>query len=490
MQGYANCVRREKGDVSLVIFLILACLVVLIVLWRNGFFRRSPAVYRESQTERKKGDGANGERDVTKVKELVLLVGEVQIPKWQASWYARWDEVTPRHREFYQYWREHLEKGDFVNIGENVGYVFIHMKLAINRFKKDKNIEYLRECFEKLQRAYGEKKDVQMFLGGWLLHAYLFLDDFDRAWGIRKDMGFYDFLDISDVIFFGKKCGGISIDGQAVMSILKGKPEILTEFGKDYQREIANVATGFLSSYHEKHGKNLIESLYERFTSLSPSEEAKKPNYTKIIALFDAPSPRICSDSELKNGVFTQDICSAVSGPGHGATRVTSLSPVIQYATISQSIEEAIKAVLRKVLRECENVLREERGLPRVGEDWFSETQLFKKLCEAFPNERVVHHGQPAWLGEQHLDVYFPSRKVAVEYQGAQHQQPIDFFGGEKSFKKQQEYDMRKRRFCEKHGCRLIYAYPGYNISDIERQIKEDPTDKEATCVEKGENSG
>jgi len=66
------------------------------------------------------------------------------------------------------------------------------------------------------------------------------------------------------------------------------------------------------------------------------------------------------------------------------------------------------------------------------------------------------------------------SRNAAVEYQGAQHQRPVGFFGGEKTFENQQKSDREKRQLCEKYGCRLIYAYPDYNISDIERQIRGD----------------
>jgi len=447
---------EENGDISLAIFLILVLLVGFIILWRNSFFRKVLGIYRESETGGKRSCDINGKRDIATAKEPVFLVGKVEIPEWRATWYARWDEVTPRHRTFYEYWQERLEKGDFVNIGDNVGYVFMYMKLGIKQFKKDKDIKCLRKSFHKLQSAYGEKKDVQMFLGGWLLHAYLFLGDYAGAWNSRKDMGYYEFLDISDVVFFDRQCGGVSIDGQAVISILKSNTAILTEFGKEHQREIASIATAFLNSYHEKHAKNLIESLYERFTSASSSEEAKQPKYTKVLDLFDLPCPGIHFDNEFSMG----------------AIRPASEWD-IHYSAVPQTIETGMKVVLRTVVRECENIVREEKGLPKVEEGWISETRLFRDLCVSFPNERVVHQARPAWLRQQHLDIYFPARNVAVEYQGAQHESPIEFFGGETAFKSQQERDRRKRRLCEEHGCRMIYAYPGYDISNIERWIRE-----------------
>lgn len=461
------------------VFLVLVGLVILLVLWKNGFFRKFRGIYREAEPHRKKGPVPDGGNNVISVEEPGVLAGEVPIPEWRASWYARWDEVTPRHRKFYRYWKRHLEKGDFIDIGENTGYVFMYMKLAINRFKKDRDINHLRERFERLYSAYGEKKGVHHFLCGWLSHAYLFLGDYDSAWSIVKDMGFYDCVDISHVIFFNKKCGGVSIDGEAVMNMLKDNHYVLTDFGEEHHKEIANVATDFLSHYHKKHGKNLIEDVYARFASSSLTEEDSEPSYTKIIPLFGSPCPVMRSNREISKELM-YDMCSAISTPEHLRAQE------IRYPAIPPRMEEAISRVLRKIVRECENIVREQKGLPRVGEGWLSEMELFRKLCESFPNEQVIHHARLAWLGRQHLDVYFPARNVAVEYQGAQHQHPIDLFGGEKAFKEQQERDMRKRLLCEKHGCRLIYAYPGYDVRDIESQIRQGYSDEDTTHVKRG----
>ena len=46
----------------------------------------------------------------------------------------------------------------------------------------------------------------------------------------------------------------------------------------------------------------------------------------------------------------------------------------------------------------------------------------------------VVHHGRPEGLGRQHLDVWIPEWKVAVEFQGDQHDRPVGFFGGDEAF--------------------------------------------------------
>ena len=43
-----------------------------------------------------------------------------------------------------------------------------------------------------------------------------------------------------------------------------------------------------------------------------------------------------------------------------------------------------------------------------------------------------------------------------IEFQGRQHYEPIEYFGGKEQFKKQQQYDNKKRDYCKKHSIVLI----------------------------------
>ena len=65
-----------------------------------------------------------------------------------------------------------------------------------------------------------------------------------------------------------------------------------------------------------------------------------------------------------------------------------------------------------------------------------------------------------------------PKRNIGIEYQGAQHDNPVEYFGGEKAFKDQEKRDRRKAKLCEKNGCVLIYVREGYNLEDIKSHIE------------------
>ena len=128
-----------------------------------------------------------------------------------------------------------------------------------------------------------------------------------------------------------------------------------------------------------------------------------------------------------------------------------------------------------EMIRDAENEYRQSLGVPRIGEGWIAETELYYYLKNFFTELEVVQHGRPAWLGNQHLDVFIPELGVAIEYQGLQHDKPVEFFGGEAAFEKTKERDARKKKLCFDNDIKLIYVREGY---DLDKLIKEITSDK------------
>ena len=69
--------------------------------------------------------------------------------------------------------------------------------------------------------------------------------------------------------------------------------------------------------------------------------------------------------------------------------------------------------------------------------------------------------------GKLSYDFYLPNFNLLIEYQGEQHERPIDIFGGEEQFKIQQEHDKRKREYAQNHYIKLLEIWY-YDFKNIE----------------------
>lgn len=110
--------------------------------------------------------------------------------------------------------------------------------------------------------------------------------------------------------------------------------------------------------------------------------------------------------------------------------------------------------------KSAENCVRDLKGVPRVGEKWINETLLYKYVDSLFPHLEVQREASPPWLGRQRLDIYIPELELAIEYQGQQHFQAVDFFGGEEALEKNKERDCIKAQKCrDKHVALIYFSY-------------------------------
>jgi hypothetical protein len=114
--------------------------------------------------------------------------------------------------------------------------------------------------------------------------------------------------------------------------------------------------------------------------------------------------------------------------------------------------------------------LRKRYRAVRDGERWVSEAQLGDALSTLFGESEVQRHARPLWLSPQHLDYLIERCKLAVEYMGAQHYEPIELFGGTRALQETQARDERKRRLCERMDIVLVYVT---HEDDIGRRAQE-----------------
>ena len=85
---------------------------------------------------------------------------------------------------------------------------------------------------------------------------------------------------------------------------------------------------------------------------------------------------------------------------------------------------------------------------------WVNELNLYFSIRSYFPD--AIYQYRCDWLGLQSLDIFIPSKQVGIEYQGKQHYEAVDFFGGNQGLEDTKARDARKRQLCKENHVRLL----------------------------------
>lgn len=108
----------------------------------------------------------------------------------------------------------------------------------------------------------------------------------------------------------------------------------------------------------------------------------------------------------------------------------------------------------------CSNCFTNSRGEEYIRQ-WLSEHNIVYKVQYKFKELRGT--------GDRLLsyDFYIPSYNKLIEYQGIQHFQPIDYYGGERSFITQRIHDELKKDYALQHNIDfLAISYKDFNKID------------------------
>ena len=93
---------------------------------------------------------------------------------------------------------------------------------------------------------------------------------------------------------------------------------------------------------------------------------------------------------------------------------------------------------------------------------WVTEELVYNLTKKIFKNYNVIYQHRPYFLkssigGQMSYDIFISGLNIAIEYQGKQHFEPIDFFGGKIGFGKVKIRDAEKLKLSNDHGVKLIY---------------------------------
>ncbi len=100
---------------------------------------------------------------------------------------------------------------------------------------------------------------------------------------------------------------------------------------------------------------------------------------------------------------------------------------------------------------------------------WKSEQLVYELTKKLYKKYTVLYQHRPFFLksekGQMSYDIFICGLDVAIEYQGKQHFEPVDIFGGEEHFKEQTYRDKLKKHLSEQNGITLVYINYWEDIS-------------------------
>lgn len=127
---------------------------------------------------------------------------------------------------------------------------------------------------------------------------------------------------------------------------------------------------------------------------------------------------------------------------------------------------EPLRKQQKRIMDYIENIVRDKFGHKKIGEAWINETMLYYIVSTLYPEKNILRHHHPAFLNGLELDIYLPDEKIGIEYQGIQHFESVEHWGGVESLRKVQERDKLKKRLCETNQINLIYFLHTEVLSD------------------------
>lgn len=371
---------------------------------------------------------------------------------------------------------------------------YIEIKKLIN---EQRYFEAVEKYYEVLgENHYGELHDELIYLkrlgkihlsGRDLLS---FRPESDRSYLIRSNIA--EYCSYIDKVINEYRDKGFPLPLDIIRNIAATVSEVYYPITIVFLRDdkIDKQEVSKLDWHYSSLTRNgrLFDKYIDQIKSCNIFEEYK--NVQKYINLWTTYSPEYYKTEVSDNGYFLVNIDIYKLNNKRGCKRypdftsVTSLNGIVIDTIGANSVEftgrshmiedrmfyeinllrDAKKGqvigneffiVVGDILREAENQLRENHGFPKIGEGWVSEMNLFKLIESVYPE--VQHHVRPSWLLPQHLDIFVQSNKIAFEYQGKQHYEAIDFFGGEDSFEKRKLLDELKASKCKSNDVALIH---------------------------------
>lgn len=329
-----------------------------------------------------------------------------------------------------------LDNCEYVDVGGYNSYIFAYMSRKLDSVWKVKHADILLPRFENIKKHY-KYEVLYNYASIWFKDLLLLKGDYQGAldsFTVLDPRKIYT-MHANSVLNI-KFHLGINISPVELLCINNN----ITKTGQSYFNEILEYSEMLLKRHRETKGEDFLKFIGDKYNELRVHELQVFSGYMDYLGGRD----------------FNAGTLSELYYKQPYAIKAFEFYKIKEFNDFSL-----------EVCRDAENAVREDKGLPKVGEGWVSETELYYLVKYRYSDVDVIIHYTDDWLGGQHLDIFIRDLNIAFEYQGRQHFEPVEFFGGEEAFKEVQKRDKEKKEKCKKKGIRLFYVLENYDINEV-----------------------
>jgi hypothetical protein len=140
------------------------------------------------------------------------------------------------------------------------------------------------------------------------------------------------------------------------------------------------------------------------------------------------------------------------------------------------ALKEELAENSQRIADAVENEVRQAVGHYEKGDRWTSETILYHLVEAAYGDEFTIErHHRPDWLDGLELDIFLSEPGIGIEYQGVQHYEAVEHWGGEEALEERQARDERTRELCDEHDVELVEIRHNEELSEELVESRIDP---------------
>lgn len=405
----------------------------------------------------------------SKTREQILPKSEMgyfdydkPVPHWNHKYVYSFREIGEANSEqltFYRVYKNHFLNEKYIDVKGNDNYSFILFYDLLENHNS--NTKELQNHLKNLAKYYPKTK---IYGESAIIEKLENSGNFEKAWELILQK---EYINVQKIIEYENKLNRELLNGELIVKL--GGFSHLTEFGQKNINEIKPFANKQLEKYKLEKNSRFFDLFVENGKPIKSKKIKQVGSEKSFFSFLRKQELETVYEYEQE---YYKDFFLSNAEYEHYKSIDDSQSNSGYKNSFPHVVEKSIFNQCRLILKQAEDLYRETIGMPKVGEGWISETELFYKISDYFKSDEVIHHASPKWLGRQHLDIYLPKLNIGIEYQGAQHYEPIEFFGGQEAFERTVERDERKKQLCEKHKCHLIYVDKGYDLTEIITEIE------------------